>query len=159
MLCVKLEQENDPNFNQLPQAIIVVLQICATETPTITISSMQIFPRGYTPDSHVRGGQSGFGSPKIYWNNSTASVQDSTKFSGVLRMVVTEVASVRQDSLRQDSLKHRLSIMRLVSSPKRAQDLLRHERLRFCLNEARAHERWAKIYWILRDLRNLIFIR
>ena len=30
--------------------------------------------------------------------------------------------------------------------PKWAQDSLKHERLRFCLTEARAHERWTRIY-------------
>ena len=46
---------------------------------------------------------------------------------------MTDDASVRQDSLRQDSLKHRLAY--------RAPGFERS-----CLTEARAHERWARIY-------------
>ena len=46
---------------------------------------------------------------------------------------------------------------RALVRPKRAQDSLRHERLRSCLTEARAHERWTRIYWKLHDLWNLIF--
>ena len=48
---------------------------------------------------------------------------------------------------------------RALVRPKRAQDSPRHERLRSCLTEARAHERRTRIYWKLHDLWNLIFIR
>ena len=60
--------------------------------------------------------------------------------------VVPDEASLRQESLRQDSLKQRVAYRapgfeRSYVRPKRAQDSLKHERLRSCFTEARAPDK------------------
>ena len=75
--------------------------------------------------------------------------------------VVTDVASVRQDSPRQDSLKHRLSYRAPCFEPK-TDARLTEARTSACAFASLRLERtsaWARIYWKLHDLWNLIVIR